>query len=98
MESRKKCFSLAVSGFRYRSAHLGLCLPFLFLSFWFWSHFAPFQFLVFAFVSFCWCLLLSLVHASSLVWPGRAHLLQKSGATPSSPLSLNKENFAEVDS
>jgi hypothetical protein len=42
--------------------------------------------------------LLSLVHASSLVWSGRAHLLQKSAATPSSPLSLNKENFAEVDS
>ncbi len=41
--------------------------------------------------------LLSLVHASSLVWSGRAHLLQKSAATPSSPLSLNKENFAEVD-
>jgi len=42
--------------------------------------------------------LLSLVHASSLVCSGRAHLLQKSAATPSSPLSLNKENFAEVDS
>ena len=42
--------------------------------------------------------LLSLVHASSLVCSGRAHLLQKSAATPSSPFSFNKEYFAEVDS
>ena len=52
MESREKCFSVTVSGFRYRSAHLGLCLPSLFLSFWFWLHFAPFYFLVFGFVFF----------------------------------------------